>query len=365
MDILWLTNMTAVFLLCIVCAGFLIPEILLIAYKRHLFDEPNERKIHTSAVPRLGGIAFMLVVFFSLALVLGINLVSGHERILDAMHGELETLVFCFCAVMLLYIVGIADDLVGIKYRAKFFTQIVCGAMIIAGGLSLCDLNGLFLLHEIPSWAGYPLTVFAIVFIINSINLIDGIDGLASGLCSTAFITYGSSFLIMGEYLYATIAFANLGVLLPFFYYNVFGDVNKHSKIFMGDTGALTIGMSLCILSLKIAGCHPEGLENVPNLFVVAFAPMLVPCMDVVRVYMRRVRKGKNPFLPDKSHIHHKLLDMGMKQRPAMIAIVGISFLLIVVNCVASIHINVNFLLVFDALFVTFTNIWLSGRIKK
>ncbi len=361
----WVINIIAVFLLCMIFSGVIIPQILLIAYKKNLFDEPDERKIHKNAVPRLGGMAFTLVIFFSLVLLLGLNLMVGHGEILGGIKGEIETLSFAFCSVMLLYIVGIADDLIGVRYRAKFAIQIICGIMIIFGGLAMTDLHGLMWINSIPKWLAYPLTIFVIVFIINAINLIDGIDGLASGLCSVAFITYGIVFISMNEYLYAALAFANLGVLLPFFYYNVFGNPEKHRKIFMGDTGSLTIGITICILSLKILQCGQSEVANDYNLFVIAFSPLIIPCFDVVRVYMYRVGNGNNPFLPDKNHIHHKFLAIGVHQRTAMISIIAISSILVIANCFASKYVNINLLLLADALIVTAGNLWLSKRMKK
>lgn len=119
----------------------------------------------------------------------------------------------------MLYLVGIADDLIGVRYRAKFFIQIVCGIMLVAGGVELSDLHGMLFIHSMPSWISIPLTVFVTVFIINAINLIDGIDGLGSGLCSIAFLFYGMTFIWFHQYLYAMLAFATLGVLIPFYYY--------------------------------------------------------------------------------------------------------------------------------------------------
>ncbi len=365
MDILWIVNVAAVFLLCVISAGVLIPQILLIAYRKNLFDEPDERKIHTSAVPRLGGIAFTLVIFFSIALALGICLISGHGDILQSVRNEASTIAFSFCSILLLYIVGIADDLIGVQYRAKFIVQIMCGVMVISGGLWLSDFHGILWLHNVSEWIGYPLTVLVIVFIINAINLIDGIDGLASGLCSVTFITYGIALLLREDYFYAMLAFANLGVLLPFFYYNVFGNATKHRKIFMGDTGSLTIGISICILSFKILDYTPANPEMTPNLFVVAFSPLIIPCFDVIRVYMHRVRNGINPFLPDKNHLHHKFLAAGMKQRLTMITIISLSFALIIFNCWASLYLDINILLIIDALIVTVGNMWLARVIKR
>ncbi len=355
----------AIFLLCVFFAGILIPKILLIAYRKKLFDVPNERKIHKSAVPRLGGLAFMLVIIFSIALVVGINLIVAHRSVLNIENNVLRVICMSFCSIILMYIVGIADDLIGVRYRAKFLIQVICGIMIIMGGLYFKEMSGFLWLHGIPVWVGYPLTIFMIVFVVNAINLIDGIDGLASGLCCVAFITYATAFICMREYLYAAFALANTGVLLPFYYYNVFGNPDKHKKIFMGDTGSLTIGISMCILSLKLAESDFACLPIAPNVFVVAFSPLVVPCFDTVRVYINRVRRGRNPFLPDKNHIHHKFLAIGVNQCVAMILIISISFLLVLTNCFASMYVDINLLLLFDILFVSLGNMWLSKKIKS
>lgn len=200
-------------------AGIVIPQILLIAFRRRLFDEPDERKIHQCVVPRLGGMAFKPVVFFSFVLLLAVNVSTGHDELLKEIGAEALPLAYAFCAIIMLYLVGIADDLIGVRYRAKFFIQIVCGIMLVAGGVELSDLHGMLFIHSMPSWISIPLTVFVTVFIINAINLIDGIDGLASGLCSIAFLFYGMTFIWFHQYLYAMLAFATLGVLIPFYYY--------------------------------------------------------------------------------------------------------------------------------------------------
>ena len=182
--IFWIVNCSIAFLICVFCAGIIIPQILLIAFRKRLFDLPDERKIHHCAVPRLGGIAFKPVVFFTVALLLGINMVMGHSEMLSEIENDVRPLAFAFCSIMVLYLVGMADDLIGIRYRAKFVIQILCGMMLIAGGIYIDNLYGILGIHSVPLWLGYPLTILFVVFIINAINLIDGIDGLASGLCS-------------------------------------------------------------------------------------------------------------------------------------------------------------------------------------
>ena len=365
-SLFWTVNSILVFIVCVLSAGVLIPQILLISFRRNLFDEPDERKIHQSAVPRLGGIAFKPVVFFSVALLLGVSQLLGYGDMLAGVISESRSLAFGFCSIMVLYLVGMADDLIGIRYRAKFVVQIACGLMVIAGGLWLDNLHGLFLIYNIPAWIGWPVTILAVVFIINAINLIDGIDGLASGLCGVAMLFYGVIFILAHEYIYAMLAFATLGVLVPFFYYNVFGDARRGRKIFMGDTGSLTIGMMLCLLSLKVCRCFPDDTSsNLPNVFVLAYSPLIVPCFDVVRVYLHRVRNGKNPFLPDKNHIHHKLLAIGMRQRTAMITIVSVSVLFTLCNILLSTRIGVTPLLLADILIWTAANIWLTRKIHR
>mgnify|MGYP002989596042 CR=1 FL=1 len=175
MSLIWIVNILSVFFLCVFFAGIVIPQILLIAFRRRLFDEPDERKIHQCVVPRLGGMAFKPVVFFSFVLLLAVNVSTGHDELLKEIGAEALPLAYAFCAIIMLYLVGIADDLIGVRYRAKFFIQIVCGIMLVAGGVELSDLHGMLFIHSMPSWISIPLTVFVTVFIINAINLIDGL----------------------------------------------------------------------------------------------------------------------------------------------------------------------------------------------
>lgn len=360
----WLINTLVVFALCVLLAGVLIPQILLIAYRRNLFDEVDERKIHKGLIPRLGGLAFEPVILLSIALTLGANILLDHFSFSAAFYREGLLMIAAFCSMQLLYLIGIADDLIGIKYMAKFVVQIMCAALLITAGCWFTDFAGILGINEVSPWFGIPFTAVVIVFIINAINLIDGIDGLASGLSSIAAGIYGVSFLMLGEYAYAVISFATLGVLCPFFYYNVFGDVKKHSKIFMGDTGSLTIGLLLGILGIKLF-THPadDVLDFQPA--VLAFSPLIIPSFDVVRVYMVRIRNHRSPFLPDKNHIHHKFLAAGMKPRPAMVTIISISTLFTLINLMLSLIMNINIIVVLDVvIWITF-HLWLNSRIAR
>ena len=360
----WIINSLIVFGLCVLFAGVLIPEILLIAYRRNLFDEVDERKIHKGSIPRLGGIAFEPVILFSIAMTLGGNLLMGCQAFGYAFFQWSMLMIAAFCSIQLLYLVGMADDLIGVKYRAKFVVQIACAALLITAGCYFNTLAGALGVEQLTPWIAYPFTAIVIVFLINAINLIDGIDGLASGLSTIAALIYGVSFLIMGEYAFAIIAFATVGVLMPFFYYNVFGNVKKHSKIFMGDTGSLTIGLILSILGIQLY-THPFSSELNFNPAILAFSPLIVPCFDVVRVYIIRIRQHRSPFLPDKSHIHHKFLAAGMKPRVAMVTIISISALFTLLNLLLSSMVNINLIVVIDVAIWIIFNAWLNARIEQ
>lgn len=326
----WLYIDLLVLVLVMGLTGIIIPQILLIAFRKNLFDAPDPRKIHKSEIPRLGGIAFfpsILLVFF---LLYGFGLLAHDEDIVPCLYRNLQPICFISAGAVLLYLTGMADDLVGVKYRAKFIVQILCAVFIIIGGLELNDLHGFLGITRLPEAVAIPLTILLIVFIINAINLIDGIDGLASGLSAIACAFYAFIFIEAEIYLFSALAVASLGTLIPFFAYNVFGNPQKHKKIFMGDTGALTIGLFLSVMCIRI--CQIESAPGRHNTAVIAFAPLLIPCLDVVRVYLHRIKAHRNPFLPDRTHIHHKLLALGIRQRVAMMTIIGSSALLTMAN---------------------------------
>lgn len=342
----WLLIDFSVFLCVATVTGIIIPQILLIAFRKNLFDTPDPRKIHKTEVPRLGGIAFFPAILFALLLLFGLGTLSKDVSIQLRIHNNLQPLCFTGCGAIILYLTGMADDLVGVKYRAKFVMQTIAAALVIVSGIRIGNLHGFLGVYELPLAASILLTGLLIVFIINAINLIDGIDGLASGLSAIACLFYAYVFLRSNLCIFSAVAMATLGALLPFFMFNVFGNANKHKKIFMGDTGALTIGLLLSVMSIET--CSIEWMDNSANTAVVAFAPLLIPCMDVVRVYLHRLKAGKSPFLPDKTHIHHKLLALGMSQRKAMMSIVTTSALLIAANYWLSAHVDITLLFFTD-----------------
>ena len=201
-----------------------------------------------------------------------------------------------FCCLPLLYLTVIADDLVGVRYRQKFAIQIFCACLFPLSGLWINDLYGLFGIHELSAYVGIPFTVLTVVFITNAINLIDGIDGLASGLSSVALLVFTFLFISKGLWSYAMLSAGTFGVLVPFFYYNVFGSVERARKIFMGDTGSLTLGYTLSFLAIKYSQHNTDIMPYTEGAFLIAFSTMIIPAFDVVRVVLVRIREGHSPF---------------------------------------------------------------------
>ncbi len=353
-------------LLSVLFAGILIPQILLVSYHRKLFDMPDERKIHRGTVPRLGGIAFTPVILFSVSLLLGMSILMGNTDMENMMRINAQAISFGLCALLLMYLTGMSDDLIGVRYRAKFVVQIFCAVLLIGAGMYVNDLHGIIGLGHISPWFGIPLTILIVVYVVNAINLIDGIDGLASGLSSAAFIIYGTAFLMIGKPIFAMLSFACLGVLIQFFYYNVFGSAERKKKIFMGDTGSLTIGLLLAFLGLALLQWSPDKFPTFrTNPMILAVSPLIIPCFDVVRVFLHRVRRHGNPFLPDKTHIHHKMLAIGLNQRLAMVLIVVASITFSIANILLSRYVEVNLLLILDILLWTLANLWLTRHIRS
>lgn len=371
----WLLIATSVFLVSFILAGIIIPQILLIAFRKKLFDEPDERKIHKGAVPRLGGLAFMPSIVFSICFVSGVLMLAGElapssqaSNVVQMLSGRLTEglvipLYFGMCALMVMYLVGIADDLIGVKYRAKFAAQIFVGLMLAAADVRVESLNGMLGIYELHPVLSWMLTVFLVVFITNAINLIDGIDGLASGLSGIAMIFYGMFFMTAGRWIYCMISFAALGTLVPFFYYNVFGNPARGKKIFMGDTGSLTIGLVLSLLAIELSRI-PNGHVFAADVLVIAFAPLAIPCLDVIRVFVHRVIRGNSPFLPDRVHIHHKLLALGFPQRPAMITILAASAGMIGLDLLMSPAVSTFMIVVIDLAIWVVANYLLTRAIR-
>ena len=353
------------FLFAVSLGMVIIPRILVISHKKRLYDVPDARKVHTMPVPRLGGLSFFPVILMSMFLVIGFRLYFWDVNVSGLSFNMLYEYLFLFVGMTLLYLVGVCDDLVGVGYRYKFAVQIAAAFLLVLSGNWFDSFGGLFGIYSVPVWVGVPFTVFIVVYITNAINLIDGIDGLASGLCCIALSVLSVIFFLRGQYVYALLAICTLGILMPFWCYNVFGNANRGHKLFMGDAGSLTLGyvISFLIIHMSVTNEVSPTLSN--PYMVIAFSTVLVPLLDVIRVVLHRLREHKNPFLPDKNHFHHKLLRTGMRVRMQMVCIIAISAFLILLNSSLAWRVDITYLFFLNLFCWSILHVGLNGLIRR
>lgn len=325
-----LLSVAAPLLLSAVLGWLFIPRVLILSHRKRLFDIPDFRKMHDTPVPRLGGITFLPILLICVCLIVGCWVMLGIPYKIVHLDIVFIRFVLLFVGMMMLFLVGVVDDLIGVTYKAKFLVQIVCALLFPLSGVWIHDLAGLFWINEIPACIGILLTVFAVVYVTNAINLIDGIDGLAAGICAISLSTFGLAAAVTGQCLFILFAFGMLGILLPFWVYNVYGNIQKGHKIFMGDTGSLTLGYLVSFLLISMASESGKAFPR--DILIIGLSTMLLPMFDIVRVVIARMKNHHNPFLPDKNHIHHKLLRTGLNARWVMAVLIMTSLLIVLVT---------------------------------
>lgn len=322
----------------------LIPLILDFCKRKGLYDIPNARKLHKNAIPRLGGISFipsMLLAFF-IAITLFDGLSNKQHIIISTWS------IAFFISLVLIYIVGVIDDLIGLTAKVKFPVQIAAAMLLPLAGLRINDFYGLFGIHEIPFVISILITIFAVVYITNAINLIDGIDGLCSGLSFLALGGFLFCFTNEKLYVYSILIAGLMGVLLAYFYYNYFGDVEKNRKIFMGDSGSLSLGFILAFLSVKFAMNNPQVMPFRIDALFLPVTLLIIPVFDVTRMILVRSKHHKPLFLADKNHIHHKLIRAGMSQHQALWTIIALALGFFIVNDTLMLFLDITYILIID-----------------
>ena len=364
-----------IFVMSLVFVAIVIPAIVSVADKIHLYDVQDGRKVHQGEVPRLGGISFLPAILFTLLTVLAIMTRFLPESI-HVMYAPITEIMMAAAGCVLLYLVGIMDDVIGVSFKSKFIVQFLAAILLCCSGLYVSDLHGVFGIHAISPFIGVPLTVLIVVFIINSINLIDGIDGLASGLCIFSILGFAFMFHRLTMAMNLVLAMSMLGVLVMFYLYNTLGKRGK-TKIFMGDTGSLTMGFLLAFFTIELCCFKWERVdlalinETEPfytgdQLFVYGISLVIIPVLDVFRVFYSRIRDGKSPFKPDKRHIHHKFLAMGFIMRRARWSIFAMSFVLCALNVLMSFFLcwNINLIILVDLILWVAFNLFISKCVR-
>jgi UDP-GlcNAc:undecaprenyl-phosphate/decaprenyl-phosphate GlcNAc-1-phosphate transferase len=304
----------------LVC-GISIPKIVILAKLKKLFDLPDhERKVHKEVIPNLGGIG----IFFSYMIIASLFVSSE----------AFPSWNYLVSASMILFIIGIKDDIISLTPTKKFAAQILAAVIIVyMAGIRLHSLHGVFGIYELQEWPGIAFTVIGCIFVTNAFNLIDGIDGLAGSISVLCTLILGVGFAVQGNINAAIISFTLMGAILGFLRHNI-----SPAKIFMGDGGSLFIGFTISILCiLFINNFQPSpGLgyfvHNQASALIFSLSILFIPVFDSFRVILTRIAKGKHPFKADKTHLHHFLLDLGFSHTRTVAVLLTANLLIISVT---------------------------------
>ncbi|MEO9476979.1 MAG: MraY family glycosyltransferase [Cyclobacteriaceae bacterium] len=293
----------------------LLPLIIKVSKSIDVLDMPDRRKIHKVSTPSLGGIG--IFIGFVMAMLISIS------------FAELAELKFFLGGVALIFVLGIRDDIASLQAKHKIAVQLLCAVLIVFfSGIKLHGLYGILGVHELPYGVAEFLSVFMIVGFTNSFNLIDGIDGLAGSLGFIILSLFGWLFLKMEMYSLAIFCLAVSGSLGAFLFFNW-----HPSKVFMGDTGSMLLGFITSVLAIVVinnaqALVFTEGII-IKSPVALTIGALSIPIYDTLRVFIIRFSKGQSPLAPDRNHIHHGLLKLGMKHSSATLILVSLNLLIL------------------------------------
>ncbi|MBI1783057.1 MAG: undecaprenyl/decaprenyl-phosphate alpha-N-acetylglucosaminyl 1-phosphate transferase [Sphingobacteriales bacterium] len=291
---------------------YAIPVIIRVADIKKLYDEPDERKIHSSPIPSLGGLG--IYAGFLLAI-----LIASPEQ-----SSELQ---YYIAASLVIFFLGLKDDILILSPIKKFLGQLLAAFIIIyKGGVQIISMHGFLGVQQLPEFFSLALTYFTVIVVINSFNLIDGVDGLAGSLGVFTSAAFGLYFFSVNQLMFSVMGFALAGSLAAFLIFNY-----SPAKIFMGDTGAMLIGLVNSILVIKFINAaddpHLGGLAPLAAAPAIGFAILMIPLFDTLRVFGIRILYRRSPFSPDRNHIHHLLLDRGLSHKMVTFTIVTANIL--------------------------------------
>ena len=318
-----------------------IPVIMQVAEQKKLYDVPDERKVHTRLVASLGGIG-----------IFGGFLLAALLSIQGYLNPEFQ---YFFAAALVIFFLGLKDDIMILSATKKFIGQIIAASILIhLGGIRLDSMYGLLGFNELPEGFSMALSYLTIIVVINSFNLIDGVDGLAASLGILTMLVFGVYFFAVDYQSYALLAFSMAGSLVAFIIFN-----HHPAKIFMGDSGSLMIGLVNAILVIKFINVANAPFVSFPvaSAVTVGFAVLIVPLLDTLRVFGIRIINGRSPFTPDRNHVHHLLLDSGLGHAAVTFTCVGINIAFILLAWVGR-SVGPNYLMLI-MLILSFTGIGL------
>lgn len=276
---------------------FIIPSIVSISKVKNLCNSPNLRTSHNGNIPTLGGIAVFI------GLILSTVIFTGSQFIYE--------LKYIICGLIIVFFVGIKDDILVIDPMKKLAGQVFAAILVSCfANIRIPGLFGLLGIGTLPYSASILLTVFVFIVVTNGFNLIDGIDGLASGIGALTSTIFGVWFWLSGDTAFSVFSFSLVGALSAFFWFNVF---SKRNKIFLGDTGSLVTGFVVSVLVCRFLQTDPGFMKHtaMTSAPAVAFGILIIPLFDSLRVFFLRISQGNSPFKADRQHIHHCFLKLG------------------------------------------------------
>ena len=304
------------FFTALIISYLAIPKVIFFSEKLRLFDSAGKRASHEGNIPVFGGIATFAGILFSLLF----------------WPEDLENIQFILASFLIVFFVGVIDDLLTLSPIKKLLGQIISILIIIyLGDLQIANMHGVLGVYELPGWISTVFTIFVVIVITNGFNLIDGVDGLAAGLGVIASLSFGIIALLMsdmpGQVDMAIIAFTLMGALLGFLKYNF-----HPARIFMGDTGSLVVGMILSVLAINLVkhGLVTETIKLPNKGPLLAIVILAIPLFDSLRVFVARVMKGRHPLRPGREHIHHALLKLGIGHAHTSLLLCAFSIILII-----------------------------------
>jgi UDP-GlcNAc:undecaprenyl-phosphate GlcNAc-1-phosphate transferase len=320
---------------------FLLPLIIRFAHDNKLYDLPDERKIHNHKVSPLGGVAIFVGLIMSLLLISDFNIYNAESQ-------------YFIAAFFGIFIIGVIDDLFFLMAWKKFVGQLLVAAMLIfKANLLITDLHGFLGIHALTYSESIYVSFFSVILIINSFNLIDGVDGLAGSIGLISCLFFGVVFLMNNIIPYALLSFSLCGALLAFLKYNY-----PPAKIFMGDSGSTLIGLMTAILAIKFIG-NDAIREDFSNLSTpaIAFGFLLIPLMDVLRVFALRIYKKQSPLTPDRNHLHHLLQNKGLSHIEITATLASAQFLfaclsLLIQGLDLNVILAIQFIVYFGSIYV-------------
>jgi UDP-GlcNAc:undecaprenyl-phosphate GlcNAc-1-phosphate transferase len=274
---------------------FVTPVIIQVVKLKNLFEKVSDRSSHSQRVPSFGGVTFFIILIISLSI---------SEQFFVTSRA-----VYLIPSTLIIFFTGLKDDMTGISPWNKILMQLIATTMLfLSPDFQITNLHGFLGIHEIAHWICIPLAFLVVIFYINAYNLIDGIDGLASSLGVLFFTFFAVVYFSLDDYMMMAVCLSMVGSFIAFLRYNVSTD----KRIFLGDTGSLFIGFLIAAIVINILSkdYHRDlNMSYISNLPLLIISALFVPIFDSIRVFVIRIQNNRNPFRPDRTHIHHVILD--------------------------------------------------------